>query len=88
MNKKCPHCGIEFERENGYFMGAMVLAYFFGCISIIPTLIILVQVYNAEMTTVIAVPIVQLILLQPLLYVYSRMAWMYVDRNVSRKNWH
>jgi uncharacterized protein (DUF983 family) len=27
MNKTCPHCGLEFEREPGYFYVAMLLSY-------------------------------------------------------------
>lgn len=87
MNESCPACGVRFERESGYFLGAMVFAYVFGVMTVIPTIIVLVQVYEAEMITVIAVPILQLILMQPLLYIYSRMAWMYLDRNVNTKSW-
>ncbi|MBS1962879.1 MAG: DUF983 domain-containing protein [Bdellovibrionales bacterium] len=87
MNADCPHCGIHFERENGYFLGAMVFAYVLGVVSVIPTIILLVRFYEADTATTIFVPILQLILLQPLIYVYSRMIWMYVDRNANRKNW-
>src|SRR5476649_2917850 len=27
MNKTCPHCGLEYEREPGYFYVAMLLSY-------------------------------------------------------------
>lgn len=27
MNSECPHCGVVFEREEGDFLGAMVVAY-------------------------------------------------------------
>ena len=27
MNKTCPHCGLEFEREPGYFYVAMLVSY-------------------------------------------------------------
>lgn len=87
MNETCPHCGIRFERENGYFLGAMVFAYVMGVASVVPTIILLVRRYEAEMPTVIGVPILQLLLLQPLIYMYSRMMWMYLDRNVNKKNW-
>ena len=30
MNPTCPHCGLRFEREPGYFLGAMMVAYFVG----------------------------------------------------------
>lgn len=87
MNENCPSCGIRFERENGYFMGAMVFAYVMGVVTVIPTILLLVRHFEAEIPTVIGVPILQLVLLQPIIYIYSRMAWMYVDRNANRKNW-
>jgi len=27
MNEHCPHCGLRFEREQGYFLGAMYISY-------------------------------------------------------------
>src|SRR5689334_512492 len=27
MNEKCPVCGLRFEREPGYFLGAMYFSY-------------------------------------------------------------
>ncbi len=27
MNKNCPHCGLEYEREPGYFYVAMLVSY-------------------------------------------------------------
>ncbi|WP_246164212.1 DUF983 domain-containing protein [Xanthovirga aplysinae] len=29
MNKSCPHCGLVFEREPGFFIGAMYVSYAF-----------------------------------------------------------
>lgn len=87
MNSACPHCGVRFARENGYFLGAMVIAYVLGVASVIPTIVLLVRFFEAEMIAVIAVPILQLILLQPFIYIYSRMGWMYLDRNVNPKTW-
>src|SRR5262245_55169361 len=30
MNDPCPHCGLLFEREEGYFLGAMYVSYALG----------------------------------------------------------
>src|SRR5262245_48048790 len=30
MNDPCPHCGLVFEREEGYFLGAMYVSYALG----------------------------------------------------------
>jgi hypothetical protein len=88
MNADCPNCGVHFERENGYFMGAMWVAYFMGAASIVPTVAILVLRYEAEMPAVIGIGALQLILLQPFIYLYSRMIWIYIDRANGKKGWH
>jgi|GEM_PF-4314640 len=41
MNTRCLNCNLTFEKESGYFLGALVFAYFIGAFSLIPTLIIL-----------------------------------------------
>ena len=30
MREMCPVCGVKFERENGYFLNAMFIAYVLG----------------------------------------------------------
>jgi Protein of unknown function (DUF983) len=27
MNEKCPHCGVKFEREPGFFLGSIYINY-------------------------------------------------------------
>jgi uncharacterized protein (DUF983 family) len=87
MNQNCPSCGIRFEREQGYFLGAMIIAYVLGAFSMIPTIVILVRVYEAELLSLILLPSLQILLLHPVLFAYSRVAWMHLDRNVNPKNW-
>ena len=38
MNEPCPVCGLRFERESGYWTGAMVASYAIG----IPVLALIV----------------------------------------------
>ena len=63
MNTNCPSCEVKFERENGYFMGAMWIAYGMGVCSVIPTVIVLVRHFEAEIPVVVLVPAIQLVLL-------------------------
>lgn len=37
MNERCPACSLKFEREQGYFLGAMYISYM---ISIVPVLLL------------------------------------------------
>jgi uncharacterized protein (DUF983 family) len=84
MNRACPVCGHVFEKEPGYFLGATVAAYFIGCFSVVPTLIVCWFVLKLELLTVIAIAVAQILLLQPLLYYFSRLIWLHVENRMTR----
>lgn len=88
MNDVCPSCGIRFEREQGYFLGALVVAYVMSALSMIPTIVYLVLFAEASVVTTIFVPSLQVLLLNPLFFMYSRLIWMYVDRGMNSKKWN
>ena len=35
MHECCPNCGLKFEREQGYFLGAMYISYGLALITIV-----------------------------------------------------
>jgi uncharacterized protein (DUF983 family) len=35
MNETCPHCGVVFEREEGDFLGAIVVAYSITSVAVV-----------------------------------------------------
>jgi len=35
MNEKCPHCGLKFEIEPGYFYAAMYVSYAFSVAQVV-----------------------------------------------------
>ena len=41
MNTHCPVCGVKFERETGYFLNSMFIAYTLGFLILIPTAVLL-----------------------------------------------
>ena len=79
MHPDCPHCGIHFERETGFFLNAMFFAYAMGFVIIAPTALYLYfrGVNTAWFTSIISA---ELILLWPLIFRYSRILWMHVDQ--------
>src|SRR6266571_638772 len=34
IHERCPVCGLKFEREDGYFLGAMYIGYGLGIVAI------------------------------------------------------
>jgi len=77
MNKTCGVCGLVFEREEGYFTGAMFLNYMFLSISAIPTM--LVFVYLGHIVAGGAMAIFQIVLFAPFSFRFSRLLWINLD---------
>ena len=78
MNQNCPVCGLRFEREEGYFVGAMYASYFVQFLFVTPVMVILlVTTQSAWITLAITVP--QALIQVPIAYLYSRVIWMAVD---------
>jgi uncharacterized protein (DUF983 family) len=84
MNERCPSCGLKFEREQGYFLGAMYISYaiavvlitvFFWVVSLaMPRVSFEFALTGA---TVLFLPFV------PAVFRYSRIMWMYIDRTID-----
>ena len=80
MNRTCPVCGIAFEREPGYFLGAMYFSYAMAVAAATPVVIVgLSAGWSYPLTGALAGA--ELLLLSPLLYRYSRVIWMYFDQH-------
>lgn len=82
MHEKCSNCGFKYEREPGYFLGAMSFSYFIGFIAILPLfLFLLFKEYSFFL--LIALPGVQLLMIAPFLLRFSRLIWLYLDYRMS-----
>ncbi|MGE0616640.1 MAG: DUF983 domain-containing protein [Bacteriovoracia bacterium] len=85
MNAQCGQCGHRFEKEFGYFLGAMIVSYLLGCLSIVPTLVWLVFVVQSGPLGVILIPSLQVIIMIPLLFRFSRLIWIHFDAQATKK---
>ncbi len=80
MNRACPVCGIAFERESGYFLGAMYFSYAMAVAAATPVVLVgLALDWSYPMTGALAG--LELVLLSPGLFRYSRVLWMYMDQH-------
>lgn len=81
MHEICPVCRLRFEREPGYFLGAMYFSYF------LMTAVLLVLMYGghllwphidlgvmALLATIVSLPVV------PLIFRYSHIIWIAYER--------
>jgi hypothetical protein len=81
MNPHCPLCGLQFEREPGYFLGAMYFSYPLS----VPILGFWILVWHLLLPSwriefAIAVAAVSYLPFMPLVYRYSRVFWIYLER--------
>jgi uncharacterized protein (DUF983 family) len=88
MNDPCPHCGLVFQREEGYFLGAMYASYLIGLVILIPIYFVLsafLPTWNSFLVAVLA--LIPYVPLTPFVFRYSRVLWIYFDRlNYSQEN--
>jgi uncharacterized protein (DUF983 family) len=78
MNEACPICGLIFEREPGYFTGAMVVSYGIA----VPTFgVIVIALIVARFDAVVALIAggVVYLVLAPFIFRYSRAVWLHLD---------
>ena len=80
MHERCPVCGLKYEREQGYFLGAMYFSYL---LSIPPGLIIVLLLWRWtgwRFDTVMLAAFLCYLPLVPAVTRWSRVIWLYVDR--------
>ena len=83
----CPRCGLHFEREQGYFAGAlavniMVVGAVFAIVFIA---LVAMTVPDIPVAPLLAV-LVPIMLFGPILYYpFSKTVWMAVDRAVLQR---
>jgi hypothetical protein len=83
MPERCPECGLVYEREHGYFVGAMAISYGLavGLVAILFFAVLAITHWPLEWVLVVSG--VAFLPLAPLCLRYSRAIWMYVDRRMD-----
>jgi uncharacterized protein (DUF983 family) len=79
MHERCPACSLKFEREQGYFLGAMYISYALALIMIVGLALILwlATAWSLQKITIVAILI--FLPLAPMLTLFSRVLWIYLD---------
>jgi uncharacterized protein (DUF983 family) len=83
MNQRCPVCDLKFEREAGYFLGAMVLSYL---LSIGPVLLLALICWRLLGLSYYAALLAAAIVYVPCVPLAARMArvlWIYLDQTMD-----
>ncbi len=81
MNDACPTCGLIFQREEGYFLGATYTSYFLATAILGTSYFVAARLLDGwSSLAVAAVALVPFLPLIPVVFRYSRVLWIYLDR--------
>jgi uncharacterized protein DUF983 len=83
MYERCPVCGLAFAREQGYFLGAMYIAYGLALGTITALTLALWAVTNWSITKDILLAIVLFCPMAPVLTLLARVLWIYFDQSID-----
>jgi uncharacterized protein (DUF983 family) len=83
MHERCPVCDLKFEREPGYFLGAMYVSYGLALviIALIAALLWSVTAWWITKDTIWAV--VLFLPLAPTITLFARVLWIYLDQAID-----
>ena len=86
MHPCCPQCGVRFEKEPGYFVGAMYFSYFLA----VPAYALLAALalrFLGKRSQLLAFGAALLLFLPlvPLIFRASRVLWLYLDFALQKK---
>src|SRR5208282_3771882 len=79
MYERCEVCDLKFEREPGYFLGAMYISYGLALITIVALALLLWAVTPWSLQRVTVWAILLFLPLAPTLTLFSRVLWIYLD---------
>jgi uncharacterized protein (DUF983 family) len=83
MNERCPYCGLKFDREPGYFLGALYFSY---ALSIPPVLVLVLLLWwwtGWRFDVVIAAAFVAYLPFVPAMTRFARVLWLHLDRHLD-----
>ena len=83
MHERCPVCGLKFEREAGYFLGAMYISYGLALFSIMGLAILLWSYTRWSLQKTIVGALLLFLPLAPPLTFFSRVLWIYLDQAID-----
>jgi Protein of unknown function (DUF983) len=83
MWERCPNCGLKFEREQGYFLGAMYISYGGALITIVALALLLWALTPWSLQKITVWAILLFLPLAPTIALFSRVLWIYLDRAID-----
>ena len=83
MHLRCPVCDLLFDREPGYFLGAMYISYSVGLGMVTAFSLAVWAVTAWGLTKAVIAAVVLFLPLAPAITLLSRVLWIYLDQAVD-----
>jgi hypothetical protein len=84
MHRTCPGCGLAFEREPGYFLGAMYFSYALAVAAAAP-LAVAGLVLGWPLARIGWAATALLVVLSPWIFRTSRVLWLWLDQHFDAR---
>jgi uncharacterized protein (DUF983 family) len=83
MYDRCPVCDLKFDREPGYFLGAMYVSYGLGVVIVAILAAILWYATGWWVTKDTIVAVLIFLPVAPTITLFSRVLWIYLDQTID-----
>lgn len=83
MFERCPVCDLLFEREPGYFLGAMYISFGVGLGVIAVIAVVVWTLTGWGFTKATLSGVILFLPLAPAITLFSRVLWIYLDQAVD-----
>ncbi len=83
MHERCPVCDLKFDREPGYFLGAMYVSYGLGIVMVALIAALLWYATGWWITKDTIWAVVLFLPLAPTITLLARVLWIYLDQAID-----
>ena len=83
MHERCPVCDLKFQREEGYFLGAMYISYGLALAAILAIALVLWVLTRWRIDRIVIWAIVLFLPLVLPITMLARVLWIYLDQTVD-----
>ena len=83
MWERCSECGLRFEREPGYFLGAMYISYALALLTIVLFGLVLWLLTRWTLFKAGGWAVVLFLPLAPAITLFARVLWIYLDQAID-----
>ena len=83
MCERCSICDLKFEREPGYFLGAMYFSFALGVLVMAPIALLLWYLMGWWITKVILWAVILFLPFAPTITLFARVLWIYLDQSID-----